>query len=146
MENNEIRNIGDLRSEIIRLQAEADVRELQIKQELDELSEQIKAPFQILKKASGWLGLTEKEGQTSQDWVTMIAQLGFPYLLNNLLFKRSGFLMKALVAILSQKAASGINQDAISGWIEKITQWIKKKRYSKAEAADADIPPGGESF
>ena len=146
MKNNEIRNIGELRSEIVRLQAEADERELAIKLELDEMTEQIKAPFVFIKKVAGWFGIGEKEEGKAQDWVSMIAQLGLPYLLNSFLFKKSGFLMKAVVALASQRAASGLNQDTISGWIEKITQWLKKQRSEKKEAAAENIPPGGESF
>lgn len=146
MENKEIRSIGDLRSEIVRLEAELQERELSIKMELDELTEQVKAPFVFIKKAAGWLGLGEKEEQSSSDWVTMIAQLGFPYLLNSFLFKRSGFLMKLIVALASQKAASGINQDAISGWIEKITQWFKKQGTKKNKDRAENTPPDNENF
>jgi hypothetical protein len=146
MENREINSIGDLRSEIIRLQAEADERELIIKQELDEITEQIKAPFQFVKKAAAWLGIGEQEEKKSSDWVTMLAQLGFPYLLNSVFFKRSGLILKGLVALLSQKAASSVNSDTISEWVEKITHWIKSQKDKKGSQQDYGIPPDSETY
>lgn len=146
MENRKINNVSDLRLEIVRLQAEADERKLMIKQEIDEISDQIKAPFQFIKKAGAWLGIGEQEEKKSSDWVTILAQLGFPYLLNSLIFKRSGIIMKALVALLGQKAGAAVNRDTLGDWIEKLTQWFKDQKDKKVANKDYGIPPDSETY
>lgn len=142
MENNQIRSIGDLRSEITRLQGEVSVREAELKEDFHQISEQIKAPYRILQEVGSWLGIREKGGDKKSDWFSSIAQLGVPYLLNSLIFRRSGFLVKALIALVSQKAVSGITLEKMTDWIEKLTRWIKKENKSEQEgSADTQTKP-----
>lgn len=144
MENSKINSIGDLRSEIIRLQADVEERETLIQQDFNEIAEQIRAPFQFVKKIGSWFGGTGTgHDETSADWFTMVAKLGFPYLMNKIFFKRSGIIMKALVALASQKAAEGLNFSTVSSWIEQLNSWIKKRREAKN---DYGIPPDSETF
>lgn len=123
-----ITTIADLRAEIVRLKAEVEERELNIQKDVNHLVEQVRMPFAMLKKIGTWFtGEKETKEAISSDWVTTIVQLGFPYLLNNFFFKKSGIVMKALIALVSQQAVKGINLDVISSWIEKISHWIKKE-------------------
>lgn len=146
MENRRIDSIGDLRSEIIRLQAEVDEREILIKAEIDSISEQVKAPFQFMKKLAGWFGTEKETKEDDKDWFTTVMQLGFPYLLNNLFFKRSGILMKGLIALVSQKAVSGVNLDTFTGWIQNLSSWIKKQGSKSTKNPDYGIPPDSETY
>ncbi|MFM6976798.1 MAG: hypothetical protein ACKOW2_08140 [Sphingobacteriaceae bacterium] len=147
MENNRIKSIGDLRSEIIRLQADVDEHEALIQQDFNEMAEQIRAPFQFVKKIGSWFGGAETDHEeTSADWFTLVAKLGFPYLMNKFFFKRSGIIMKALVALASQKAAEGLNFSTVSSWIEQLSSWVKKRNQKKETKHDYGIPPDSESF
>lgn len=143
MANNRINSMGDLRSEIIRLRTETTMREAELKAEFQQISEKIHAPFRMMQELGNWLGIGGKNEEKSSDWLTAIAQLGVPYLLNSLIFKRSGFLLKALIALVSQKAVAGINMDKTTGWIEKISQWIQKQSKQKKAAATEDQTDSG---
>lgn len=148
MKNRRIESIGDLRAEIIRLQFEVDARELIIKAEVNHIAEQVKAPFQFIKRVSAWFGggIDESTKAASTDWVTSIFQLGFPYFLNSVIFRRSGLIMKGLVALASQKAVSGINVDTLTGWVEQLSHWIKKQGKKNTKSPDYGIPPDSETF
>ncbi len=143
MANNRIKSMSDLRSEIFRLRAEMDLREGELKEEFHQISEKIQAPFRMMQELGAWLGIGGKAEEKSSDWLTTIAQLGVPYLLNSLIFKRSGFLLKALIALVSQKAVAGINMDKMTGWIEKISQWIQKQSKEKKAAATENQADNG---
>ncbi len=147
MENSQINSIGDLRSEIIRLQAEVDQRELLIRQDVNDIAEQVKVPFQFIRKIAGWFGgIDEKEKASSTDWFTSVLQLGLPYALNSVIFKRSGLIMKGLIALLSQKAVSGINLDTFTGWVNQLSDWVKGQSKKKQEQRDYGIPPDSETY
>ncbi len=143
MANNRINSMGDLRSEIIRLRTETAVREGELKEEFQQISEKIQAPFRLMQELGAWFGIGGKADEKSSDWLTSVAQLGVPYLLNSLIFKRSGFILKALIALVSQKAVAGINMDKMTGWIEKISQWIQKQSKQKQAAVTEDRADNG---
>jgi hypothetical protein len=137
MNKPKITSIGDLRSEIMRLKAEVEERELSIQRDVNHLVEQVRMPLDLLKKISSWFtGEKNSKEAISSDWVTTLAQLGFPYLLNSIFFKKSGIVMKALIALLSQQAVKGINVDTITSWIEKISHWIKKEGKKKEQETE----------
>lgn len=147
MENSQINSIGDLRSEIIRLQAEVDQREILIRQDVNDITEQVKGPLLFIKKVAGWFGgIDEKEKDSSADWFTSVMQLGFPFIVNNLFFRRSGLIMKGLIALISQKAVSGINLDTFTGWVNQLSDWIKGQSKKKQEHRDYGIPPDSETY
>lgn len=146
MENRKINSMADLRLEIIRLQIEVDEREALIRHDLNEVAEQVKAPFHFMKKLAGWFGGGTTDQAASADWLTSVLQLGFPWIVNNLFFKRSGIFTKGLIALLSQKAISGINLEKFTHWVEQLNQWITKQGKKKSDAEDYGIPPDSETF
>jgi hypothetical protein len=50
----------------------------------------------------------------NQDFIGLISRIVLPIALNKTVFKNSGFIMKAIVGILSQKASHYINEDSVS--------------------------------
>jgi hypothetical protein len=137
MNKPKITSIGDLRSEIVRLRAEVEERELSIQRDVNHLVEQVRMPLDMLKKISSWFtGEKGSKEAISSDWVTTLAQLGFPYLLNSIFFKKSGIVMKALIAFVSQQAVKSINLDTITSWIEKISHWMKKEGKKKKQETE----------
>ena len=60
-----------------------------------------------------------KSGLFHQDFIGLISRLVLPVALNKTLFKNSGFIVKTLVGLLSQKASNYISEDSISGVWDK---------------------------
>lgn len=143
MEHRKINGIGDLRSEIIRLKAEVDMREVIIEEQFNTITEQIKAPFQFVKRIGDWFGGSEKD-QASSDWMTSILQLGLPYLMSKTFFRHSGLITKAVVTLISQKAVTGINFNTLTSWIKQLSQWLRKQKEEKS-SEDFGIPPDSEA-
>jgi hypothetical protein len=150
-----IENIDDLRSEISRLK----VRRSELETDFHEVSEKIKAKFRIpamiYKKARNFvislLGLDNDDPARKEDtdWVTNIFRVGIPVFLNKYFFPRSGFLMKSIVAMVSQKAAKQVNKDSITDIIDKVAGWIKTPRPKTRKEpvlADYGIPPDSETY
>ncbi len=139
MNKPKINSMDDLRSEIIRLTAEVEERELSIQQDVNHFVEQVRMPLYLLKKVSSWF-TGEKGGKEpiSGDWVSTIAQLGFPYLLNSIFFKKSGIILKALIALVSQQAVKSVNLETVTTWIEKISHWIKKEGKKKEQEVEPE--------
>lgn len=150
-----IENIDDLRSELNRLK----MQRLDHENDFHQVSEKIKAkfhvPVMIYNKVNDFFSSmfgddkddrSKKEGT---DWVTNLFRVGLPVFLNKYLFPKSSFIMKSVVAMVSQKAAKNVNKDSVSDVIDKISNWIKTSR-SKArkepELADYGIPPDSETY
>ena len=144
MKNNEINSIGDLRSEIIRLKAEVDEREIIIQRDFNEIADYVRAPLRFLKQAGNWFTGRGEDEAISKDWMTSILQLGFPYLMNKTFFRKSSLIMKAMITLISQKAVQGINLHTITSWVQQLSTWIKKQKEQKKE--DYGVPPDSEAF
>jgi hypothetical protein len=54
-------------------------------------------------------------GFFNQDLLGLVSRFVLPLTLNKTIFKHSGFIVKTLVGILSQKASHYISEDAVSG-------------------------------
>lgn len=151
-----IENTHDLRAELNRLR----IRRLEQEIELTKVTARIKArlhfPVLVYNKISDFFielfgndpeDLTKKNER--KDWVTNILRLGLPLALNRFLFPGSGFLMKSVVAMVSQKAAKNVNKDSITGLIDKVTDWINVRRPKNRKdtmMADYGIPPDSETY
>lgn len=150
-----IQNIDNLRSEIRRLRIQRLEYETDLQLISDKISEKFNVPVMIFNKISDFFGSLfgndkdNPEKQENTDWVTNIFRVGIPVFLNKFLFHRSGFLMKSVVAMLSQTAAKNVNKDSITDVIDKVSNWIKssKPRTRKEPVlADYGIPPDSETY
>ncbi len=141
-----IRNINDLREEILRLK---DVE----REKSVALGQRFKSPVAIIStlmtlfpkpiNADG----TKSTSIFDQDIVGLISRFILPLALNKTLFKHSNFLVKALVGLVSQKASQFINEDAVSGIWDKITSLFKGKTKNSAPVpAHKAIPPLSETY
>ncbi len=152
-----IENINDLRSELNRLRTERLSQEIELTKVTARIKARLHFPVLVYNKISDFFiemfgddpeDLTKKEHK-DKDWVTNIFRVGLPLALNRFLFPRSGFLMKSLVALVSQKAAKNVNKDSIGDIIEKVTDWIKTPRPKTRKEpvlADYGIPPDSETY
>lgn len=131
-----INNVDDLRAEIARLKI--------IKQEQgDALAERFNSPIAAL--ATIYSAFPNKRiGKNDlfqQDFVSVISRILLPLMLNKTIFRNSGFLVKTLVSLVSQKASRFINEDSVAGLWDKVkTLFEKKDRQS-----DYGIPPESEA-
>lgn len=142
-----IENIDDLRAEIDRLSQDRVLLEADLKHQAENIVAKIKAPFLLINKLSQFLGIgrDKQEG----DWVSSIFRIGLPVLLNRYIFPKSGFIMKTILALITQNAAKIINKDFVSKLIEKISDWVKKsgeKSKKEPKMADYGIPPDSETY
>src|SRR5690606_31758579 len=84
---------------------------------------------------------------TNSDWLTNSLRVGLPFLFNKVLFRKAGFLKKALLLIATQKMAGSVNQEKITKIIDKVTDIIRpKSQKSNNKRKDYGIPPDSESY
>ncbi len=150
-----IENITDLRAELTRLRVQRLDQELELTKVTARIKARLRFPVLVYTKISDFFiemfgddpeDLTKKE---HQDWVTNILRVGLPVALNKFLFPRSGFLLKSLVAMVSQKAAKNVNKDSITDLFDKVTNWIKSskpKTRKEPVLSDYGIPPDSETY
>ena len=114
-----IENIDDLRSEILRLKLQRFHHEAVIEKDISDIKEKFRIPSLLLHKVNAFFGThAERTDKIGSDWVTNALRIGLPVALNKMFFGRSGFIIKSLVAMVSQKAATSVNKDTLSSWID----------------------------
>jgi len=146
-----IENIDDLRSEILRLKLQRFHHEAAIEQEINKIKDKFRIPTILLNKVNTWFGdSTRGVDKTNHDWVTNALRIGLPVALNKLFFGKSGFIIKSLVTLFSQKAATSVNKDTLTHWIDNASHWIRgaaKSRREKSKLShDYGIPPDSETY
>lgn len=143
-----IENIDNLRSEILRLKLQRYQQEAIIQHDVHEITEKFKAPLKFFSRMGNVFGDHNKAASVNHDWVTNILRVGLPVMLNKFMFKGSGFFMKTLVTLASQKAATTVNKDLLTGLAGKVSSWFKSKNGKQKPAIRRDygIPPDSETF
>ncbi len=111
-----IKNVDDLHSEILRLTA---LKQLQ-KEEIGMRFNSPSATFSTLLTAFPATGDNTRGGSFfNMDMVSMLSRILLPLTLNKTLFRRSNFIVKALVGFISQRASGFINEKAVGGIWDK---------------------------
>jgi hypothetical protein len=128
-----IKNVEDLRSEIARLEVIA-------KQQNGALGARLNSPWAVL---SAIISLFPKSTATNnfksnfanQDIVGLLSRIVLPFTLNKTVFRNSGFLIKTLVGLVSQKASHFISEDSVGGLWDKAKSLFAKNSGSKNDKA-----------
>lgn len=146
-----IENIDDLRSEILRLRLQRFQHEAIIENELTEIQNKFRLPSILLHKVNTFFGGDDPDvDKSNHDWVTNALRIGLPVALNKLVFGKSGFIIKSLVALVSQKAATSVNKDTFSTWIDTASNWIRGATKSNKDKSrhphNYGIPPDSETY
>ncbi|MDR3696561.1 hypothetical protein [Mucilaginibacter sp.] len=139
-----VRNIDDLRSEISRLKG------LEQEQSIA-LTQRFRSPGAILSSIiSIFYTPANADGHKAagffdQDIVSLISRVVLPFTLNKTIFRNSGFIVKTLVGLVSQKASNFINEDMV------VSLWDKAKSLFKSKTPDETpahkgIPPLSEAY
>lgn len=119
-----IRNSWELREEIIRLRALEKEQAIAIKQRFSSPAAIFSTLYSLFPKSAGG----EKHTNIfNQDFVSILSRFLLPLTLNKTLFRKSGFIVKALVGLVSQKASGYINEDSVVSVWDKIKGLFHKK-------------------
>jgi len=111
-----VKNVVDLQSEILRLEALKQNQEIVLKQRFSSpkaILASVKTLFPQSSDSSG-APASAVSSLFSQDMLGLISRFVLPIALNKTLFKNSGFIIKTVVGILSQKASSYISEDSVT--------------------------------
>jgi len=119
-----IRNRWDLKEEIVRL------RELE-KAQSQAIGERFSSPAAVFSTVySLFPKSTNTEDRSNifnQDFVSILSRFLIPLTLNKTIFKNSGFLIKTLVGLVSQKASGYVNEESVVGIWDKVKGLFAKK-------------------
>jgi len=130
-----IQNSWDLRQEIIRLKGVEEQQAVALKARFSSPVAVLTTLYSLFPKANN-TG-ENKTNIFNQDFVSILSRFLIPLTLNKTLFKNSGFIIKALVGLVSQKASGYINEDSVMSVWDKV-----KHLFSKKEKVDQRYPYG----
>jgi hypothetical protein len=119
-----------------------------MQQDVAAIKEQLKHPLKMFFGVGQEKALT---GSHKDDWVTGVLRVAMPFALNSLVFKRSGFIIKTLITLASQKAAGNFNKDTFTNLADKVTSIVKNfklptKKNRPIVHRDYGIPPDSETY
>lgn len=119
-----IKNLSDLQTEIARLEA------LKIYQETH-LKDRFKSPLAIFSTVKSLFGSGNSDAKSDflkTDLLGLISRFVLPVALNKTLFRKSGFIMKTLITLVSQKASGYINEGSVTSVLDKVKNFIRPKK------------------
>lgn len=119
-----INSHADLKNEIYRLQGLEREKSLELKARFD-------GPGAIFSTVMSLFGKhhqpDDKEGGIfQQDFLGILSRFALPFALNRTLFRKSNFIIKALVGLVSQKASHYISEDSVESVWDKAKGWFGK--------------------
>lgn len=145
-----INNIQDLKGEIARLHLRRKEQEAYLSDQYKLLKVKIDTPFRLIKSVTSHIpgvgmlkSVTSSVGKAMQskdaDWLTRMLQFGTPIVLNSTLLRKAGWFKKAMVLLASETAIGQVNQDKISGLVDRVTTFIKPKKKKKKKIKQENL-------
>lgn len=129
-----INNISDLQSEIIRLEKNKQEQEIELKKRFSSPSAIFSSAMTLFpKSADGGSGASRL---FHTDIISLLSRFLIPLTLNKTLFKGSGFLVKTLVGLLSQKASDYVNEGTVTSVWDKAKGLLGKIKFGKKKKDD----------
>lgn len=130
-----VQNIDDLRNEILRLEVLKQEQEIALKPRFSSPIALFHTAMTVFPKSSASSERLNLATFLNQDFIALASRVLLPLTLNKTLFKRSNFIIKALVGMLSQKASGLINEETVTGtWGKAKAIFSKMFKKGKAEA------------
>lgn len=139
-----IKNITDLRMEIYRLQGLEQQQSKELAKRFNSPSALISTIISVFSVPAATNG-EKSTGFFDQDFVGLISRFILPFTLNKTIFRNSGFIIKALVGLVSQKASHFINEGTVTGIWDKVSALFKKKGQNETPAHKG-VPPLSETY
>ncbi len=150
-----INNLAELQSRIKVLKIVSAEHELFFHQKVQSVKEVLSGPSHIFTKIKFMLGFGGKKSiggkkPAQSDWVTNMTRVLIPYIINKTLFRKSGFIIKTVISLLSQATVSSklVNKNTFSNLIDKATGLINStiSGKKKPKKIDYGIPPDSETY
>jgi len=143
---NKIENLEDLHREMIRVKTDYRFRESRLKQDTRAYFAQfsLSGLFRKFATPSELLKLDEKTHLSSK-----IMSVVLPMLLNSTFFRGSGFITKALAAMVSRNVGKSLDAQSLSGifnYLKALFKGKKAKGKDSIEFPDYGIPPDSETY
>lgn len=136
-----VKNIFDLQAEIIRLEKVKQEQEMVLKQRFSSPSAIISSIRSIFPKAPEGEGSRGGLGSFfSPDLLSLVSRFVIPIALNKTLFKKSNFLIKAVVGLVSQKASTYISEDSVTSVWGRVKSLFGKKPSTARKASTVKQP------
>ncbi|MDB4901230.1 MAG: hypothetical protein JWQ63_511 [Mucilaginibacter sp.] len=133
-----VKNIDDLRLEIYRLKGLEEQQSFALRQRFNSPLAIFSTIFSLIPKSQGTNGL-KSGGLFNIDIVQLMSSFLLPFTLNKTLFRRSNFLIKGLVRIVSRRASRFINEDSVSSIWDKVKSFIPDKIKSMIPDKNKDV-------
>ena len=128
-----VKDITNLREEIYRLKGLEQQQGIALGQRFNSPSKLLASLFSLMPKTPGVPGEEKSHGFFDQDIVGLLSRIVLPFTLNKTLFKNSGFIVKTLVGLVSQKASHFITEDSVGGIWDKIKSFLPQKPKARQE-------------
>lgn len=144
MKTKPIQNLQELQAEIYRLKQSCATMEDQLRLDTRSYIQN----FNILALFARSLSMKnlfrlDKQNNLSSSAMAFV----LPLLINKLLPRKSSFLTKSIVTLLSGKIGQGLNAEKLIGIIQTLSKMIKpKSTKDKIEFEDFGIPPDSETY
>lgn len=130
-----VQNIDDLRSEIIRLEVLKQEQEIALKPRFSTPSALFHTVLSVFPKSTSSDEKLNISNFLNQDFIALASRILVPFTLNRTLFRKSNFIIKTIVGILSSKASGFINEENVTGTLGKVKAFFNKTfKKGKAEA------------
>ena len=138
-----IRNITDLRGEITRLKEAERGQSIAIGQRFSSFSSTVQTLGSLFPRSTNADGT--KASFFDQDLVGLVSRFLLPLTLNKTIFRNSGFIVKTIVGLVSQKASHFINEDLVVGLWDKAKSLFKSKEKEETPGHKG-VPPLSETY
>jgi hypothetical protein len=135
-----VKNILDLQSEIIRLEKTKQDQEMVLKQRFSSPSAILSSVRSIFPKAPEGESTGGMGSLLSPDLLSLVSRFVLPLALNKTLFKRSNFIVKTLVGLVSQKASTYISEDSVTSVWGRVKSLFGKKPGTARKPATVKQP------
>ncbi|MCC2600448.1 hypothetical protein [Sphingobacterium sp. FBM7-1] len=144
MNSQKINNLQDLKAEIGRLNIRRKEQEAYLSDQYELLKVKVAAPFRFVSRLTSHVpgvdmfkdltsGVAKAVQRKDADWLTRVLQIGAPIVLNSTVLRKANWFKKAMVLLASETAIGQVNQDKISGFVNKITSFIQPKKRKKKQ-------------
>ena len=135
-----VKNIFDLQAEIIRLEKVRQEQEMVLKQRFSSPGAIFASVRSIFPQSPGGEPGGGAASLFSPDILSLVSRFVLPIALNKTLFKNSGFIIKTLVGLASQKASSYISEDSVTSVWGRVKSLFGKKPSTAVKAATVKQP------
>jgi hypothetical protein len=141
------KNLEELRSHIAVLKQEKIEQELFIKQRYLYYKKVFSNPFSFFLDLFKSSDLKTHQTKFSSDYITNLARVFLPILLNKIIFRKRGIFLKTIISMFSQKVINVkvINKDLLMRLIDMIIDFISSKT-NTTKGKDYGIPEDSETY